>query len=93
MDCFGTLLPDIYEKPGFVPVARLRWNDNCALDGWNYSKYKPFNSGRPDLVFMVQIRLRYSELTMRLPDAGIERAQARGPMSRTTITSMCMLGR
>lgn len=52
LDCFDTVLPDIYAKSGFVPVARLKWNDDYAPDGWNYSTYAPFNGGRPDVVFM-----------------------------------------
>lgn len=52
LDCFDTVLPDIYARSGFVPVARLKWNDDYAPEGWNYSTYAPFNGGRPDVVFM-----------------------------------------
>lgn len=52
LDCFDTVLPAIYAKSGFVPVARLRWNNDYAPDGWDYDTYAAFNGGRPDVVFM-----------------------------------------
>lgn len=52
LDCFGTALPEIYARSGFVPVARLKWNDDYAPEGWDYRTYAPFNGGRPDVVFM-----------------------------------------
>jgi len=52
LDCFDTALPHLYAKAGFVPVARLSWNDEYAPDGWNYQTYAPYNGGRPDVVFM-----------------------------------------
>lgn len=52
LDCFDTVLPAIYAKSGFVPVARLKWDDDYAPDGWDYNTYAAFNGGRPDVVFM-----------------------------------------
>ncbi|MCD2115055.1 hypothetical protein LQ384_28695 [Rhodococcus rhodochrous] len=52
LDCFDTVLPDLYADAGFVPVARLRWNDDYAPDGWDYDTFRAFNHGRPDVVFM-----------------------------------------
>lgn len=52
LDCFDTVLPAIYARSGFVPVARLKWNDDYAPDGWKYNTYAAFNGGRPDVVFM-----------------------------------------
>ncbi|MCZ9635299.1 hypothetical protein [Rhodococcus sp. BH5] len=52
LDCFDTALPEIYARSGFVPVARLKWNDDYAPEGWDYRTYAPFNGGRPDVVFM-----------------------------------------
>lgn len=52
LDCFDTALPEIYARSGFVPVARLKWNDDHAPEGWDYRTYAPFNGGRPDVVFM-----------------------------------------
>lgn len=52
LDCFDTVLPDLYADAGFVPVARLRWNDDDAPDGWDYETFRAFNDGRPDVVFM-----------------------------------------
>ncbi len=33
LDCFDTVLPDLYADAGFVPVARLKWNDDYAPAG------------------------------------------------------------
>ncbi|MGO2933157.1 hypothetical protein [Microbacterium sp.] len=52
LDCYDTILPSVYARAGFVPVARVRWNDDYAPDGWDYPTYQPFNNGRPDVVFM-----------------------------------------
>lgn len=52
LDCFDTVLPDLYADAGFVPVARLKWNDDYAPEGWDYSTFRAYNSGRPDVVFM-----------------------------------------
>ncbi|MDJ0105117.1 hypothetical protein QM646_01755 [Rhodococcus erythropolis] len=52
LDCFDTALPRIYAEAGFVPVARLKWDDDYAPDGWNYRVYSRYNGGRPDVVFM-----------------------------------------
>lgn len=52
LDCFDTVLPRVYSAAGFVPVARLGWNDEYAPDGWNYQTYSAYNGGRPDVVFM-----------------------------------------
>ncbi|MGW4336780.1 hypothetical protein ACWEK5_28825 [Rhodococcus koreensis] len=52
LDCFDTVLPNIYADAGFVPVARLAWNDDYAPEGWNYDTYRRYNDGRPDVVFM-----------------------------------------
>ncbi|WP_233365469.1 hypothetical protein [Rhodococcus globerulus] len=52
LDCFDTVLPDMYADAGFVPVARLAWNDDYAPDGWDYQLFDTFNGGRPDVVFM-----------------------------------------
>ncbi len=52
LDCFDTVLPNIYADAGFVPVARLAWNDDYAPDGWDYDTYSRYNNGRPDVVFM-----------------------------------------
>lgn len=53
LDCFDTVLPDVYSRNHFKAVARLKWNDEYAPEGWDYEKMRPFNNGRPDVVFMV----------------------------------------
>lgn len=52
LDCFDTVLPALYADAGFVPVARLAWNDEYAPGGWDYQLFDTFNGGRPDAVFM-----------------------------------------
>ncbi len=52
LDCFDTVLPDLYADAGFVPVARLKWNDDYAPNGWDYDTFRAYNNGRPDVVFM-----------------------------------------
>ncbi len=52
LDCFDTVLPKLYAQAGFVPVARLKWNDDYAPDEWDYDTFRTFNAGRPDVVFM-----------------------------------------
>ena len=41
-------LSDIYLQHGFVPVARIKFNDDYAPDGWNFER-----DGRPDILFWV----------------------------------------
>lgn len=84
LDCFDTVLPAIYAKSGFVAVARLKWNDDYAPDGWNYTTYSAFNGGRPDVVFMAHdpapVDSRYQRGSGRYVgsyDDGIEAVRAR----------------
>jgi len=53
VEAFDTYLPRIYAREGFRSVARILWNDLYAPKGWNHESMKHFNSGRPDVVFMV----------------------------------------
>lgn len=53
LDAFDTYLPDIYERVGFRPVARLPWNDDYAPPGWNKETFAEYNNGEPDVVFFV----------------------------------------
>ena len=62
LDCFDTVLPNIYADAGFVPVARLAWNDDYAPDGWDYDTYRRYNNGRPDVVFMAHDRAAVGSL-------------------------------
>lgn len=86
LDCFDTALPRIYSEAGFVPVARLKWNDDYAPDDWNYTVYSRYNGGRPDVVFMAHdpaaldsLYVPGSGLYVDSYDEGIDasRAQAR----------------
>lgn len=52
LDAFDTVLPGLYAQEGFVPVARVSWNDEYAPDDWSYDTFSMFNGGRPDVVFM-----------------------------------------
>jgi DNA topoisomerase-1 len=47
LDCFDGRLPQIYGRSGFKAVARVKFNDELAPDGWDYEQ-----NGRPDIVFM-----------------------------------------
>jgi hypothetical protein len=48
-DAYGTKLEDIYIKNGFKPVARLKFNEEYAEDGWD-DKTSPLRT-KPDVVF------------------------------------------
>ncbi|WP_342661655.1 hypothetical protein [Rhodococcus ruber] len=83
LDCFDTVLPKLYTDAGFVPIARLAWNDDYAPDGWNYETYRRYNNGRPDVVFMAYNRRAVGSRYERGAgeyvanyDDGIARAQA-----------------
>lgn len=52
LDCYDTVLPRLYAEAGFVPVARIPWNDDYAPDDWDHAAYARFNEGRPDVVLM-----------------------------------------
>lgn len=52
LDCFDTVLPKLYAREGFVPVARLTWSNDHAPPGWDPQLYAAYNNGRPDVVFM-----------------------------------------
>lgn len=59
LDAFDTILPKLYARAGFKPVARLKWNDEYAptVEGgaardWDKAQYERFNGGEPDVVFM-----------------------------------------
>lgn len=47
LDCYGEGLVRVYENYGFVPVARVEFNEEYANPGWDSSK------GTPDIYFMV----------------------------------------
>ena len=91
LDCFDTVLPNLYADAGFVPVARLAWNDDYSPDGWDYQLFDTFNGGRPDVVFMAYDPGRvggiYNPGTADYVDdydVGVARAQAYRPgMSKT----------
>lgn len=42
LDCYGKGLVRIYERYGFVPVARVEFNEEHANPGWNESKGTPY---------------------------------------------------
>lgn len=49
MDAYATKLEDIYVKNGFRPVARLKFNEEYAPEGWN-AEGSPLKN-KPDVVF------------------------------------------
>lgn len=52
LDCFDTVLPEIYALNGFVETGRDSWNDEYKPDDWDYATFGDFNGGRPDIVYM-----------------------------------------
>lgn len=52
LDAFDTVLPRIYSHLGFRAVARMKWSDEFAPEGWDKATYSKFNNGEPDVVFM-----------------------------------------
>ena len=42
LDCYGKGLVRIYERYGFVPVARVEFNEQYANPGWDKSKGTPY---------------------------------------------------
>jgi len=51
-DAFDTVLPEIYADHGFKVVSRLGWDDSQAPSDWDKTRYKQFNNGEPDVVFL-----------------------------------------
>lgn len=47
LDCYGEQLVSLYERNGFVPVARVEFNAEYANPGWTADK------GSPDIYFMM----------------------------------------
>lgn len=52
-DAFDTVLPRLYSNMGMRVVARVPWDDQYAPPGWDYDLYSRFNSGRPDVTYLV----------------------------------------
>lgn len=52
LDAFDTVLPGLYSRMGFVPTARVAFDDDEAPPDWDRELYSRFNDGRPDIVFM-----------------------------------------
>ena len=53
LDAYDTVLPGFYAEVGFRPVARVKWDDEFAPEGWDSELYGRWNGGKPDIVFMV----------------------------------------
>lgn len=53
LDCFATVLPDLYSGHGFRTITRQHWNDEYSPDGWNKEMFHKYNNGEPDVVYMV----------------------------------------
>ena len=52
LDHYDTRLTDIYSRFGFVPTARVKWNDAYAPKDWNKETFKDYNNGEPDVIAM-----------------------------------------
>lgn len=53
LDCFDTILPQLYSNNHFRAVSRVKFDDEYAPENWDYAMMGPYNKGRPDVVFMV----------------------------------------
>ncbi len=60
-DNFGRILTDLYTQMGAIPVARVKFNDEFAPDGWNYEQ-----DGRPDIVFWMHNGESASEVAKKI---------------------------
>lgn len=60
LDCFNGILPIIYSKFGFKPVAKIHFNREFAPHEWNYERDK-----EPDIIFMI-----YQEVTAQVTYGG-----------------------
>ena len=49
-DSYETVLPGYYVKLGLKPVARVKWNDDFAPEGWDPNPFRNWNDGKPDIV-------------------------------------------
>ena len=52
LDAFDTALPALYGVNGFRVVSRLPWDEGHNPKGWSKRKFKMYNNGEPDVVFM-----------------------------------------
>ncbi|WP_456679494.1 hypothetical protein [Bradyrhizobium sp. S3.7.6] len=53
LDCFDTVLPELYSLNGFRAVSRTPFDENYQPEGWDKELFKAYNGGKPDVVFMV----------------------------------------
>ena len=60
-DNFGPRLTDLYTQMGAIPVARVKFNDEFAPDGWNYEQ-----DGRPDIIFWIHNGEAASEVAKKI---------------------------
>lgn len=47
LDCYAGYLPHQYAKYGFVPVSKVKFNEEYAPSNWNYKR-----DNHPDIIFM-----------------------------------------
>ena len=55
LDCFRTVLPEIYTEHGFKEIGHDAWNEQykpMKPKEWDYELYKEYQNGRPDVVYM-----------------------------------------
>jgi len=64
LDAFRTYLPDVYETVGMKPVARVKWNDAYAPEGWSKETFGKYNNGEPDLVLFVHDKNYFSGVNL-----------------------------
>lgn len=64
LDCFNTILPNYYSMFGFRAVSKVQFDPEYAPEpykdehgfsheGWDYERFSPWQSGKPDVVYFV----------------------------------------
>jgi hypothetical protein len=51
--CEVTVWPDMFTYMGMEAVARTKWEDKYAPEGWDEEVFKALNNGEPDVVCFV----------------------------------------
>jgi hypothetical protein len=52
LDCFDTVLPEIYALAGFRETERIPWDEQYKPEDWDKAVFSKFNKGEPDVVMM-----------------------------------------
>lgn len=91
LDCFDTVLPEIYGAHGFRAISRQHWDEQYAPDGWDKKLFDKYNHGEPDVAYMVYDPTYYGDykrtdgiLTDSYEDAVIMQDEAKDELTGTS---------